>query len=556
MKRAVIYARFSTDKQNEKSIDDQVALCKLICEQSRYQVVRVYEDRAVSAASTFNRLGWQALMRDARRKEFDVVVAEDIDRIARDEEDFHSARKRLDFEKISIHIISGVVGRLEGSMRAMMGAMYLQNLADKTRRGQGGAVRRGRHMGGRSYGYRALPAAPTADGDPSDRGKLEIVPHEAAIVRRIFADYLDGKSPRKIAIELNAEGVAGPRGNVWHMSTIAGSRVRQNGILENSLYVGKIVWGRQSFKKDPYTGKRVSRASDPKDIVTQDAPELRIIDDATWQAVRTSRAKRTVDMAQRFYARTLLSGLIKCGCCGSTYTRAGGDPGRQVLQCAGMRYTGRCDNRRTILRDEIEGRVVAAIKAQLMEPTEIAKFIEAFNRRWRELKEEEAGRRGALEREQRDIEGRIERGTKLLLSGVPARQLKKELIELEAERTRVLATIDGLEAPSYELHPKVGELCRRRIAELDAAIAPTADETARSRAISAIRELIEKIVIIPHGAREPYELEVHGRLAGLLRANEPSVHEIPLAREGGLVAGAPSGLHLKPPTMIIRLLSK
>jgi site-specific DNA recombinase len=56
----------------------------------------------------------------------------------------------------------------------------------------------------------------------------------------------------------------GPRGGVWNASTIAGSRKRLNGILQNELYGGRIIWNRQTFIKDPETGKRISREN-PRD---------------------------------------------------------------------------------------------------------------------------------------------------------------------------------------------------------------------------------------------------------------------------------------------------
>src|SRR5262249_10202372 len=101
MTRAAIYARFSSDKQNERSIDDQVALCRALAEREGYTVVEIYEDRAISGASTVNRFGFLAMMRDAKRRRFDVLVTEDVDRIARDQADFHDARKRLKFAGIT-----------------------------------------------------------------------------------------------------------------------------------------------------------------------------------------------------------------------------------------------------------------------------------------------------------------------------------------------------------------------------------------------------------------------------------------------------------------------
>jgi site-specific DNA recombinase len=87
--KAAIYVRFSSDKQSDRSIEDQVAICRAMCEREGLTVAAVYEDRAVSGASTANRMGWQRLMRDARAGKFDVVVAEALDRISRDQEGRH-----------------------------------------------------------------------------------------------------------------------------------------------------------------------------------------------------------------------------------------------------------------------------------------------------------------------------------------------------------------------------------------------------------------------------------------------------------------------------------
>ncbi|MEO1603563.1 MAG: recombinase family protein [Pseudomonadota bacterium] len=82
---------------------------------------------------------------------------------------------------------------------------------------------------------------------------------EARIVLRIFEDYAAGRSPRAIAHALNAEGIRGPSGKGWGPSTIHGNRQRGTGILNNALYVGRLVWNRLTYVKDPDTGKRLSR---------------------------------------------------------------------------------------------------------------------------------------------------------------------------------------------------------------------------------------------------------------------------------------------------------
>ncbi len=72
-----------------------------------------------------------------------------------------------------------------------------------------------------------------------------------------------------------------PSGGDWGFSTINGNPKRGNGILNNEMYVGKIVWNRQRFVKDPDTGKRQARANPELEWVVQEAPKLRIIGDET-----------------------------------------------------------------------------------------------------------------------------------------------------------------------------------------------------------------------------------------------------------------------------------
>src|SRR5262249_13200835 len=99
--RAVIYARYSTDLQSASSIDDQVRLCRERIERDGHELVQVYSDRAVSGASLM-RPGIQSLMLDATRGNFDLVYAEALDRISRDQEDVAGFFKRMRFAGVTI----------------------------------------------------------------------------------------------------------------------------------------------------------------------------------------------------------------------------------------------------------------------------------------------------------------------------------------------------------------------------------------------------------------------------------------------------------------------
>jgi hypothetical protein len=127
--------------------------------------------------------------------------------------------------------------------------------------------------GGNSYGYDVVKRVGD-DGEPV-RGERQINPQQATIVRRIFAEYAAGSSPKAIARALNRDNVSGPRSREWSASTIHGQRRRGNGILNNELYIGRIIWNRLRFIKDPETGKRVARFNpESAHIIICEAPEL------------------------------------------------------------------------------------------------------------------------------------------------------------------------------------------------------------------------------------------------------------------------------------------
>jgi site-specific DNA recombinase len=162
-----------------------------------------------------------------------------------------------------------------------------------------GRVEAGKAGGGLCYGYDVVKRNDAA-GEPV-RGERRINAAEAEIVRRIFREFAAGRSPRAIALALNREGVPGPFGRTWGDTTIRGHACRGNGILNNELYVGCLVWNRQRFIKDPSTGRRVSRRNPEAEWIRTEVPELRIVDDELWQAAKARQA----ELAHIFAATTV-----------------------------------------------------------------------------------------------------------------------------------------------------------------------------------------------------------------------------------------------------------
>jgi hypothetical protein len=106
------------------------------------------------------------------------------------------------------------------------------------------------------------------------------------VVRRIFREFSEGRSPRAIAHQLNAEGVPSPRGGEWKVNTIYGNTKRGTGILNNELYAGVRVWNRLQYRKNPETDQRASRGRDVEEIIRVEVPHLRIVEEDLWQAVK------------------------------------------------------------------------------------------------------------------------------------------------------------------------------------------------------------------------------------------------------------------------------
>jgi site-specific DNA recombinase len=403
--RVALYARYSSDQQREASIADQLRDCRAFALRGGWTVVREYHDSAMSGASR-HRPGLQSLLLHAAGQ-YDVVIAESLDRLSRDQEDTAAVHKRLAFVGVRIITLAeGEIGHLHVGFKGTMNALFLKDLADKTRRGLRGRVEAGKSGGGNSYGYRVV--RPLTDQGLAT-GEREIDAAQAAIVIRIFREYASGDSPKAIAKRLNAERVEGPSGGPWGPSTIHGHARRGTGILNNRLYVGELVWNRLRYVKDPETGKRVSRLNPASAWIVKDVPALRIVPLDLWQAVKGRQTEtRHVLAAGTPLVRTrrptyVFTGLTKCGCCGSGFTMASSNR----LACAGARDRGTCENHLTIRRDEVEARVLKAMEDRLWNEDLFEEFCTEFTRERNRLHGEATAASAAAVREQAAIDARL-----------------------------------------------------------------------------------------------------------------------------------------------------
>ena len=105
MIKAAIYARYSSDLQSDASIEDQIRLATGRASQEGWKVTQPYTDHGISGASML-RPGMQMLMQDAMAGKFDIVLAEALDRLSRDQEDVAGIYKRMQFAGVKIITLS------------------------------------------------------------------------------------------------------------------------------------------------------------------------------------------------------------------------------------------------------------------------------------------------------------------------------------------------------------------------------------------------------------------------------------------------------------------
>jgi len=542
--RAVIYAHYSSDSQSAASIDDQLRLCTERVAREGWTLQQVYRDAAMSGASSL-RPGYQALLRAARQAECDVIVAEALDRLSRDQEDVAGLFKRCRFAGVQIVTLAeGEISELHVGLKGTMNALFLKDLADKTRRGLRGRIEAGASGGGITYGYDIVPSL-------ERRGERRINDTQAAVVRRIFENYRDGLSPKRIALDLNQEGIAGPRGGAWSSSTINGSRERGTGILNNELYVGRLVWNRLRYSKDPDSGRRTSRMNATADVITRAVPELSILDEELWQAARARQARLShrenassgsaggASIPGAFWSkqrpRHLFSGLMRCGGCGGGFSKISA----AHFGCSTARNKGptSCSNLLTVRQDRLESTVLDGLRDRLMDPVLFEAFAAEFTVEWNRLQATLCGDLTARKAELGKIKAHIERLVDALVNGTPVSAVKDRLRMLEDRRLVLEAEIETSVTPAPRLHPNLAVVYREKVAALTEALA--ADGGAA--AMELVRSLVDEIRLVPENGAN--RIELHGELSAILglaggpNSKIPSVPAEALAEQVKMVAG-------------------
>ena len=390
--------------------------------------------------------------------------------------------------------------------------MYREDNAHKIRRGMAGRVKSGLSGGGQAFGYKA---------DPANKGKLIIVEEEAAIVRRVFEMYATGTSPRAIAYQLNAERAPAPRGLRWNASTINGSVQRGNGILHNRLYRGEIVWNKVQMIKDPNTGKRLSRPNPESEWEVQQVPELRIVSNELWEQAQANHGKlvKPHDAQRMRRPKRMLSGLLRCGCCGAGMSTSGKDKsGRERVRCSAAKESGTCRDPKTFYLDSIEKAVITCLMTNLRKPDNLKVFVQNYQAERSKLAAQRIASKATLEADLEKTKRRvINIGLQIADGILDAEDWRDELSRLRSEKKRLETELQTLPEA-----PKVVTLLPAAISRFEIMLA-NLHEAMRSGNVHAgsedaafIRELVTSITVRKGAKRAELEIEIAGHLNALL----------------------------------------
>ena len=237
MKRAVAYARVSTDKEDQlNSLETQKEYFDDYANEKGMELVNIYADEGISGTKLKNRKEFQKMLLDAENQKFDTLLVKDVSRFARNTVDGLTSLRLLQDNDIEVMFINnmGIAGSNEFliTIYFAIAQQESENTSKRVKFGKKQNMKKGK-VPNQVYGY---------DKTIGDFFNLEKNPQEAAVVQRIFDYYVNmGIGASAIARILNKEGIKTKRGKDWYQNTVTR-------ILTNELYVGKIVNGKQEMK--------------------------------------------------------------------------------------------------------------------------------------------------------------------------------------------------------------------------------------------------------------------------------------------------------------------
>ena len=399
MKKGAIYARYSSDKQNDDTIHVQVDKCKAFCEQESILVCEEFVDKGRSGTTEGGREAYQEMLEKARQGLFDVIITYKFDRIGRSfVETVRSIHELETYYSVEIKSATEADDPLVRNIQLSIAESFSRQLGERITDSLASNAKRGFHCGGRApYGYIKINID-DPDGRTDHQGNIlqhvvfECHTDEAPVIQRIFHAYADGLGLKRIAKSLNNDGIISPGGGTWDTSAIYQ-------ILRNEAYLGWRVWNKTKKIRKP-DGKRTKRVRPREEWkIKKDAHEA-IVDTELWENVQQARKRQKALAMHKGGDRTatssyLLTGIIKCTECGGNFLahrHKGKNPNRlfYYYRCSYHNRRGNavCTNKIGVRLDRLEGAVLDLFKEEILTKKNVAGLVKGFQKAWKEMEQD------------------------------------------------------------------------------------------------------------------------------------------------------------------------
>ena len=424
--RAVIYVRYSSHSQRDVSIEQQVRHCQIFAQRQGIQVVNIYEDRALTGTND-NRPGFQKMIRDAERSNWDYVIVYTLDRFARNRYD--SAVYKRQLKNLGIKVLSAMEnisddpsGVLMESLLEGLAEYYSAELSQKIKRGNYDNARKCKVNGSLPLGYVRGPD-----------GCFAIDEKEAAIVREVFERVAEGDPFLDIVDDMNARGIRTKKGKPWSKSTF-------NTMLSNERYIGIYIYG----------DVKIPGGVPP--IIPQqlfDSVQLRLHTKGNPRTAGTPQRRR------REGSTYLLTGKLFCGQCkepmvGISGKSQGASP-YYYYTCKGKREHHDC-NKKNVPRQYIEEVIATALKDTMLTDAAILALADAAveyqSRNTTNLE------MATLENRLADVKKSLGNLLKAVEAGIFSETTQTRMAELEAEQRQLTAQLALIKEQADDLITK------------------------------------------------------------------------------------------------------
>jgi site-specific DNA recombinase len=442
--RIALYARVSTVKQAEKdlSIPDQLRQMRDWCQANGHAVIMEYIEPGASATDD-KRPVFQQLIADATMKPspYDIIVVHSLSRFFRDALAFGLYERQLNKSGVKLISITQQTsddpsGEMARKIFSIFDEYQSKENGKHTLRAMKENARQGFFNGSRPpFGYKTVESETTSHKGKKKK-RLAIDEQEAAIVRKIYNLYLNGYSgqsfgAKHIAVHINERGFT-LRGKQW-------ARNRVHEILSNPTYHGEFIFNKRDAKnkKNKPESEWIRMAVEP------------IIEKFIFETVQARKAARApaVIPPRVINSPTLLTGLLKCGCCGASMTLATGKGGRyRYYKCNTKISKGNklCDSR-SFPMEKLDTLILNTLADKVFDPKRVKTMLSDMKKQIKAAQESQDDGLKKLTKELDELKTAtdrlyeaVEKGLLPLDSSLQARSHK-----LQARRQELLIEIAG-----------------------------------------------------------------------------------------------------------------